>query len=73
MKFEGSYVALVTPFDAAGRLDEDAYRALVRRQIKAGTKGSSPAAPREKRRLCPTRNTDERSRSPSRNHAETCP
>lgn len=42
MKFEGSYVALVTPFDAAGRLDEDAYRALVRRQIKGGTAGLVP-------------------------------
>jgi len=42
MKFEGSYVALVTPFDSDGRLDEDAYRDLVRRQIKGGTRGLVP-------------------------------
>jgi len=42
MRFEGSYVALVTPFDRAGRLDEDAYRALVRRQVAGGTKGLVP-------------------------------
>ena len=40
--FEGSYVALVTPFDSEGRIDEDAYRALIRRQIKGGTKGLVP-------------------------------
>jgi 4-hydroxy-tetrahydrodipicolinate synthase len=40
--FQGSYVALVTPFDSEGRIDEDAYRALIRRQIKAGTKGLVP-------------------------------
>lgn len=42
MKFEGSYVALVTPFDSEGRLDEDAYRDLVRRQLKGGTSGLVP-------------------------------
>jgi len=42
MKFEGSYVALVTPFDKNGRLDEDAYRRLIRRQIKGGTRGLVP-------------------------------
>ncbi|MFI5350075.1 MAG: 4-hydroxy-tetrahydrodipicolinate synthase [Elusimicrobiota bacterium] len=42
MIFEGSYVALVTPFDSEGRIDEDAYRALIRRQIKGGTKGLVP-------------------------------
>lgn len=42
MKLEGSYVALVTPFDASGRLDEDAYRHLIRRQLKAGTRGLVP-------------------------------
>ncbi|NNN06822.1 MAG: 4-hydroxy-tetrahydrodipicolinate synthase [Elusimicrobia bacterium] len=42
MKFEGSYCALVTPFDAKGRLDEDAYRALIRRQIAGGTAGLVP-------------------------------
>ena len=40
--FQGSYVALVTPFDSEGRIDEDAFRALIRRQIKAGTKGLVP-------------------------------
>ncbi|HEX4047423.1 MAG TPA: 4-hydroxy-tetrahydrodipicolinate synthase, partial [Elusimicrobiota bacterium] len=40
--FQGSYVALVTPFDSEGRIDEDAYRALIRRQIKAGTRGLVP-------------------------------
>lgn len=42
MKFEGSYVALATPFDSEGRLDEDAYRDLVRRQLKGGTRGLVP-------------------------------
>lgn len=42
MKLEGSYVALVTPFDREGRLDEDAYRGLIRRQLKAGTRGLVP-------------------------------
>lgn len=36
MKFEGTYTALVTPFDAQGRVDQDAYRALIRRQAAAG-------------------------------------
>ncbi len=42
MKFEGSYVALVTPFDREGRFDEEAYRDLIRRQIKGGTRGLVP-------------------------------
>ncbi|PIR19661.1 MAG: 4-hydroxy-tetrahydrodipicolinate synthase [Elusimicrobia bacterium CG11_big_fil_rev_8_21_14_0_20_64_6] len=42
MKFEGSYVALVTPFDREGRLDEETYRDLIRRQIKGGTQGLVP-------------------------------
>ena len=42
MKLEGSYVALVTPFDDDGRLDEEAYRRLIRLQIKAGTRGLVP-------------------------------
>jgi 4-hydroxy-tetrahydrodipicolinate synthase len=42
MKFEGSYVALTTPFDAQGALDEDAYRRLIRLQIKGGTQGLVP-------------------------------
>jgi len=42
MKFEGSYVALVAPFDSEGRLDEEAYRDLVRRQLEGGTSGLVP-------------------------------
>jgi len=42
MKLEGSYVALVTPFDREGRLDEEAYRHLIRLQLKGGTKGLVP-------------------------------
>lgn len=42
MKLEGSYVALVTPFDREGRLDEDAYRHLIHRQLKGGTRGLVP-------------------------------
>lgn len=42
MIFEGSFVALVTPFDSHGRLDEAAYRDLIRRQLKGGTKGLVP-------------------------------
>ena len=42
MKLEGSYTALVTPFDAEGRLDENAYRHLIVRQLKGGTRGLVP-------------------------------
>ena len=42
MKLEGAYTALVTPFDASGALDEDAYRNLIRAQIKAGIRGLVP-------------------------------
>ena len=42
MKFAGSYPALVTPFDAKGRVDEHAYRALIRRQLKGGSAGLVP-------------------------------
>lgn len=42
MKFEGSYAALVTPFDAEGRLDEECYRRLIRLQLKGGTRGLVP-------------------------------
>jgi 4-hydroxy-tetrahydrodipicolinate synthase len=42
MKFEGSYCALVTPFDSEGRFDEDTYRELIRRQISGGTAGLVP-------------------------------
>ena len=42
MKLEGSIVALVTPFTPQGGLDEAAYRALIRRQLKGGTTGLVP-------------------------------
>jgi len=42
MRFEGSYTALITPFDKAQRLDENALRRLVRLQIKSGTAGLVP-------------------------------
>ena len=42
MRFEGSYVALVTPFDSEGRLDEEVYRELIVRQLKGGTRGLVP-------------------------------
>jgi len=42
MKFEGSYVALATPFDSEGRLDESAYRDLIRRQIVGTSAGLVP-------------------------------
>lgn len=42
MRFEGSHAALVTPFDSKGRLDENAYRELARRQIKGGSAGLVP-------------------------------
>jgi len=40
--FAGSYVALVTPFAAAGALNEAALRALVRFHVDAGTDGLVP-------------------------------
>lgn len=39
--FRGSFTALITPF-RDGRIDEDAFRALVERQIEAGTHGLVP-------------------------------
>jgi 4-hydroxy-tetrahydrodipicolinate synthase len=42
MRLEGSFCALVAPFDSEGRLDEDAYRVLIRRQLKGGTAGLVP-------------------------------
>jgi len=43
-RFRGSITALVTPFrsDSDRSIDEDAFRALVRRQIAAGTHGLVP-------------------------------
>jgi 4-hydroxy-tetrahydrodipicolinate synthase len=38
---QGSITALVTPF-AEGRVDEDAYRAIIERQVAAGTSGLVP-------------------------------
>ncbi len=40
--FSGAYTVTVTPFDAAGRIDETALRALVDWQIEAGTQGLIP-------------------------------
>ena len=42
MRFAGSFVALVTPFDKRGKLDEDALRRLVRSHLRAGTAGLVP-------------------------------
>ena len=35
--FQGSMVALITPFDAEGRFDEESYRRLIEFQIENGT------------------------------------
>ncbi len=43
-QFRGAYTALVTPFMPSGSIDEDAFRALVRRQIDAGIDGLVLAA-----------------------------
>lgn len=40
--FEGSYVALITPFTRSGKLDEDALRRLVQWHIKNGSDGIVP-------------------------------
>ena len=37
MKFEGSYVALITPFKENGEVDEDKIRELVNYHIENGT------------------------------------
>lgn len=42
MTFKGSMTALVTPFTADGRLDEDGFRELVEWQIGEGTHGLVP-------------------------------
>ena len=39
MKIEGIIKALVTPFDAAGKVDEAALRRLVDFQVKGGVNG----------------------------------
>lgn len=36
---QGVYTALITPFDATGRLDEDGLRLLIQRQIESGVDG----------------------------------
>jgi 4-hydroxy-tetrahydrodipicolinate synthase len=41
-QFRGAFTALVTPFTAAGAIDEDTFRSLVRRQIDAGIHGLVP-------------------------------
>ena len=40
--FEGAYTAMVTPFDADGKVNEDGLRANVRYQIKHGIHGLVP-------------------------------
>jgi 4-hydroxy-tetrahydrodipicolinate synthase len=40
-KFDGSLVALATPFKS-GALDEDSYRGLIRYQLESGTQGLVP-------------------------------
>lgn len=42
MKFEGSYVALITPFKANGEVDEEKIRELVNYHIENGTAGIVP-------------------------------
>ena len=42
MKFEGSYVALITPFKSNGEVDEDKIRELVNYHIENGTAGIVP-------------------------------
>jgi len=42
MKFEGSYVALITPFKENGEVDEDKIRKLVNYHIENGTAGIVP-------------------------------
>lgn len=42
MKFEGSYVALITPFTKSGEIDEDKIRELVNYHIENGTSGIVP-------------------------------
>ena len=42
MKFEGSYVALITPFKANGEVDEEKIRELVNYHIENGTSGIVP-------------------------------
>lgn len=42
VKFQGVFTALVTPFEADGRIDEDAFRRLVEYQIDQGINGVVP-------------------------------
>lgn len=41
--FHGTMTALVTPFDNQGKIDEEALRAHVERQVEAGVEGLVPA------------------------------
>jgi 4-hydroxy-tetrahydrodipicolinate synthase len=41
-QFRGAFTALITPFRPDGSIDQDAFRALVRRQIDAGIHGLVP-------------------------------
>jgi 4-hydroxy-tetrahydrodipicolinate synthase len=42
MRFEGTYTALVTPFDKQGNLDEEGLRELIRFQLQEGIDGLVP-------------------------------
>lgn len=55
MSFRGTYTALVTPF-VGGKVDEEAYTALIERQIAAGITGIVPVGTTGE---SPTLNTDE--------------
>ncbi|MEM2282878.1 MAG: 4-hydroxy-tetrahydrodipicolinate synthase [Candidatus Hadarchaeales archaeon] len=42
MRFEGTYTALVTPFDRKNKLDEDGLKELLRFQLREGIEGLVP-------------------------------
>ena len=58
-RLRGAYTALVTPFDAEGRIDEAAYRRLVAWQVLAGIDGIVPVGTTGE---APTLTADERDR-----------
>lgn len=41
-RLRGTFTALITPFDAAGKVDVEGFRALVKRQLEAGIDGLVP-------------------------------
>lgn len=59
MRFEGTYTALVTPFDRQGNLDEDGLRELVRFQLQEGIDGLVPVGTTGE---CPTLSYEEHER-----------